>query len=755
MARERVLVIEGRAHDAAFLIEEVLRPGGYRVLRAKGQGDSVHQALTARPDVIIVDMDVAAVPGFETLEELVERGVTAPVILVTAFRSEEVIVRALRLGVVDYVLKPFSPEEMRTAITRALQVSRTRSLTRGVEQVNKQLERKVKELGILYGIGKAVTSILDLEKLLNRIVEAAVYLADAEEGFLLLVDEETNELYMRAGQGLGEKFAQGFRMKVADSLSGQVIKTGKPIMVSALEDSEYKLKTGYLVKSFLHVPIKVRDRTIGLLSVDNRISRKSFTDHDLYLLSALSDYGAIAIENARLYQQADAEARQLSQLLTERDQIETEHQEEIARLTYEVQTQREAAGRGLREAEQLAQELQTQAVVAEQLAERLRARQVQAGELARRLSQPQPEVLSLEGAVPGVGRMGLRPTLDTLDEGLLISDEQERVVLANAIAARFLGSDAAELVGRDVRTVCGAERWSMALDRLQADGDTQEITLWLGDYVVRADLSSLHQEDGTRTGTVVMLRDVTRETEAQRMVDDLRVTVSQELRSPMTTINSYADLLLAESIGILGGAQRTLLQRIKDSVRTMHSLLNELLIPQPVTGGRPEAGRGFEVAQLVDQAVAQVEADQHDKRVIITKVIDGDLPSLAVDAAIVRHVLGGLLDNAYRCTPDEGTVTVTAQTQVREDVQHVVISVRDQGGGIPAEELGRVFNRYRRDAERVIPGVGSTGAELAIVRALAEVCGGRVWAESESGVGSTLSVILPTQTQEEQELART
>ena len=745
MAGERVLVIEGRAHDAAFLIEEVLRPDGYRVLRAKGRGDSVHQALTARPDLIIMDMDAAAVPGFEILEELAERGVTVPVILVTALRSEEVIVHALRLGVVDYVFKPFSPEEIRAAITRALKVGRTRSLARGVEQVNSQLERKVKELGILYGIGKAVTSVLDLEKLLNRIVEAAVYLADAEEGFLLLVDEETNELYMRAGQGLGEKFAQGFRVKVEDSLSGQVIKTGKPIMVSGPEDSKYKLKTGYLVKSFLHVPIKVRERTIGLLSVDNRISRKSFTDHDLYLLSALADYGAIAIENARLYQRADAEARQLSQLLAERDRAEAEHQEEITRLTYEVQAQREAVVQGLQEAEQLAQELQAQAVLAEQLAERLRARQVQAGELARRLSRPQPVALRLEGAVPGVGRVGLRPVLDTLDEGVLIGDEQERVVLANAVAARFLGSDAAELVGRDLRTVCGDERWSAALDRLQADGSSQEVTLWLGDYVIRADLSSLREEDGTRTGTVVMLRDVTRETEAQRMVDDLRVTVSQELRSPMTTINSYADLLLAESVGIIGGAQRTLLQRIKDSVRTMNSLLNELLIPQPVTGGRAGAGQGAEVAQLVEQAVAQVQADRQDKRITVTRAIAGDLPPLAADVKIVRHILVGLLENAYRCTPAGDTITVTARTQVREDVPHVVISVRDQGGGIPAEELGRVFNRYRRDAERVIPGVGSTGAELAIVRALAEVCGGRVWAESEPGVGSTLSVILPAQ----------
>lgn len=744
MTGERVLVIEGRAHDAAFLIEEVLRPDGYRVLRAKGRGDSVHQTLTTRPDLIIMDLDAEAVRGFEILGELAEREVTVPVILVTALRSEEVIIRALRLGVVDYVFKPFSPEEMRMAISRALRVGRTRSLARGVERVNEQLERQVKELGILYGIGKAVTSVLDLEKLLNRIVEAAVYLADAEEGFLLLVNGESNELYMRAGQGLGEKFAQGFRMKVEDSLSGQVIKTGKPIMVSA-EDSEYKLKTGYLVKSFLHVPIKVRDQTIGLLSVDNRISRKNFTEHDLYLLFALADYGAIAIENARLYQKADAETRQLSQLLAGRDQVEAEHQEEIARLTYEAQTQREASVQGLQQAEQLAQELQAQAGLAEQLAERLRARQAQAGELVRRLGRPQPVALSLEGAIPGVGRLGLRSVLDNLDEGVLIGDEQGRVVLANAVAAQFLDGDAAGLVGRDLRTVCGDESWGIALDHLQTDRGDQEITLWLGKYVLRASLSALHEEDGTRTGTVVMLSDVTLETKAQRMVDDLRVTVSQELRSPMTTINSYADLLLAESVGILGGAQRTLLQRIKDSVRTMNSLLNELLIPQPVTVERPGTGRGVEVASLVDQVAEQVAADHRESQVTLTTAIATDLPPLDADAEIVRHVLVGLLENAYRCTPAGATVTVAARTQVREDVPHVLISVGDQGGGIPAEELGRVFNRYRRDAERIIPGVGSTGAELAIVRALAEVCGGRVWAESESGAGSTLSVVLPAQ----------
>ncbi|MFB0546397.1 MAG: GAF domain-containing protein, partial [Anaerolineae bacterium] len=166
-------------------------------------------------------------------------------------------------------------------------------------QLNEQLERKVKELSVLFEIGKSVTSLSNLEKLLSRIVEAAVYITGAEEGALLLLDEATGDLYMRAQRGLNERYASEFKLKVEDTIAGSVVKTGQPVMLDMSQANEsFKMKTRYFVKSLLIVPLKVGEEVIGVLSADNQLSNRPFTEHNLNMLSALADYAAIAIENA-------------------------------------------------------------------------------------------------------------------------------------------------------------------------------------------------------------------------------------------------------------------------------------------------------------------------------------------------------------------------------------------------------------------------------------------------------------------------
>ncbi|MFB0547209.1 MAG: ATP-binding protein, partial [Anaerolineae bacterium] len=162
------------------------------------------------------------------------------------------------------------------------------------------------------------------------IVEAGVYITGAEEGSLLLLDEETGELYMRAARGLGEKHARGFRLKVEDSIAGQVVRTGEPIMVRTKEDEEkLKVKTDYLVNSLLNVPLKVQDKVVGVLSVDNRSTDHPFKENDLYLLSALADYAAIAIENARLYEELRRFASELEQRVEQRTEELRKAQEQL------------------------------------------------------------------------------------------------------------------------------------------------------------------------------------------------------------------------------------------------------------------------------------------------------------------------------------------------------------------------------------------------------------------------------------------
>ena len=168
-------------------------------------------------------------------------------------------------------------------------------------QANQSLERRVQEVVTLYKIGKVVASLTDLDHILARIVEAAVFLLRAEESSIMLVDPKTNELYLRAEKGLGEKQARGFNVKIEDSLIGSVVRTGKPVVMArgASQDARLKVVTGYLVNALLYVPLAVRGHIIGVLGVANQSSPKAFSEHEQRLMNALADYAALAIEVAR------------------------------------------------------------------------------------------------------------------------------------------------------------------------------------------------------------------------------------------------------------------------------------------------------------------------------------------------------------------------------------------------------------------------------------------------------------------------
>ena len=321
MAKEKVLVIDDRDDSLQFMTEYILKPNGYQYITAKDGEAGLRRALNENPDLIIMDQRMPKMTGLEVLTALKKTQTDIPVILMTFHGSEETAVQAFRLGARDYIIKPFDTEEMLKAIDRALEERRLRKerdkLTQELMRTNRQLEHRVRDISILYSIGQSVTALLDPEQVLNRIVEAAVYVTNAEEGALLLIDQESGDLYLRAARNLGEQFARGFRIKVDDSIAGQVVKTGETFIESG-DEAQLKVKTGYLVKSLLYVPVKASNAVIGVMSVDNKASNRPFTDNDVYLLSALADYASIAIVNAQLYAEVKAFNEELEQRVEER-----------------------------------------------------------------------------------------------------------------------------------------------------------------------------------------------------------------------------------------------------------------------------------------------------------------------------------------------------------------------------------------------------------------------------------------------------
>lgn len=349
MAGETVLAIDDRQDSLKFLREYVLEPNGYEMIEARN-GVEALQIIHSQPiDLIISDLVMPGMGGLELLESLREKGLDIPAILMTFHGSEGTAVRAFRLGARDYIIKPFAIDEMLSAIDRALTESRLRQerdqLTQTVLKVNQQLESRVQELRFLYGIGRSVTSLKDLQQILNRIVEAAVYLTGAEEGSLMLVDSSSGELYLRAARGMGETTAKSFRLKISDSIVGQVVRTGRPVMVGGLnQDDAYKVKTDYFVKALLNVPLKTTDRVIGVLTVNNRTKVEPFTDRHLNLLTALADYASIAIQNVQLYTRLTSDVHRAERSSRELKKIVKARTAELSETTRQLlQTEKWAA----------------------------------------------------------------------------------------------------------------------------------------------------------------------------------------------------------------------------------------------------------------------------------------------------------------------------------------------------------------------------------------------------------------------------
>jgi class 3 adenylate cyclase/DNA-binding response OmpR family regulator len=297
LAGETILVVDDGRENREFIVEYVLEPNGYQAMTARDGREGLTLALQHQPDLILLDLQMPHLDGIGVLEHLVSAKADIPVILMTFHGSEDIAIEVFRLGVRDYLKKPFTVEEMLAAIDRSLTIVRLRkekeALTERVMQFNRELQQSIHEMNVLYGVGKSVTGTLNMDELLPRIVDAAVLLTHAETGQLYLCEE--NQIISRATRRRSDEAARPVRQAVNDRIAQQVIQNARPILLTPDQ-----LPAGReMPRSVAYVPLTFGGDVIGALGVatfsqDGHV----FTRHDGALLSALTDYAAIAIENS-------------------------------------------------------------------------------------------------------------------------------------------------------------------------------------------------------------------------------------------------------------------------------------------------------------------------------------------------------------------------------------------------------------------------------------------------------------------------
>jgi signal transduction histidine kinase/CheY-like chemotaxis protein len=625
---ERILVVDDSAQMRDLLANTVLGPEGYVVDLARDGVEGMAAALTHSPDLIITDLAMPEMNGLEMVEELRKAGHQFPVILMTAEGSEDIAVRALRAGVMDYFVKPFDPEALLEAVRRVLRAARIGALRAGVPD-----QRRLQALNTLIAIGKSVTGLLDLEMILGRVVEAAVYLSGADEGTLMLVDPSTGELYVRAAKNL-ESGLRNMRLPAQDSIAGRVISTGEPMLIGGA--GMQKIKTHYLVHSLLYVPLKVQNRVIGVLGVHNRIADRPLLPQDIGIVTALADYAAIAIVNAQLYEQSETERTKLERILQ-----------------------------------------QTQ-------------------------------------------------------DAVLVVDYEGRIVLCNPAAHSVIQEGGTkEITGRWLSEVT-QNHALLELMRYEPGSTTTAGEIQLEDNRVL----SVHISEIKGLGHVAVMHDITHLKELDRIKSELVDMVSHQVRSPLTAILAYIELIART--GELNDQQKQFADQVKHNVRLITETITDLLELGRIEAGMDRQREVLDLSAVAEYAVgALMNRAEMKNQHLILRASEG-IPPVLGNLARLRQMLVNLIDNAIKYTPEGGAI----QVEVFEEAGQAVIRVTDTGIGIPLADQPHIFDKFYRGSD-VAEEYEGTGLGLSIVKSIVDAHNGRIWVDSQPGKGTSFTIVLP------------
>ncbi len=220
-------------------------------------------------------------------------------------------------------------------------------------------------------------------------------------------------------------------------------------------------------------------------------------------------------------------------------------------------------------------------------------------------------------------------------------------------------------------------------------------------------------------------------------------SITNDLRLQMSSILEYAELLLGESVGMLGPTQRSFIEQIQDGIKEMDSLIENLLQITSLEAGPIPTPGPIDLLHCIEEAVTKASPILREKKIALRMDFPEEMPSISGDAEAVIQIVVHLLNNAINASPEGEEIVVAARLQAAEEADFLLLTFSDAGVGIPTEDLGRVFQPIDQAGTEPIQGLGETGMGLSIVKALSEAMGGRIWFDSEVGEGSIFTVLMP------------
>lgn len=648
------------------------------------------------------------------------------------------------------------------------------------------LARKIDLADAMTEIAKSITSQLDLDQVLNQMVEAAMTLTAAGDTSIWLVDAVSGDLFLEAQRGIEDETIKRLRLPIGEeTLAGKVIQTGQPLRVWRQPGEEQiKVKTNYLVEALAYVPITLGGVTFGVLAATHRQPGKRFDRRDERLLTAIADFAAIAIQNARIYQATDAA---------------------LARKYKELAALNELS-RALNASLDLDK---VYAVLLEQVNKHWPVEQVRVclvnenGRLLIPFKSPNIDTKPIglqDGIIGRVAREGravlsndppahelFHPVVDSVwgappDSMISVPLKvQNRVVgvvtLYNKVGGQFSEDDLSRLEAfanpmatavENARLFKESERQRGAIQAtanalpqpLLILDDAGEILVanQVASQLLQSNLTELFAgisqslgqtvevkigeltflstaEHLAEVGTIVVMQDITYVKKLEQDRSEFMHMLSHDLKNPLAAIVGWKSLL--ERTTEFDERTQRYLNQIGLAVNRMLTMIAELLETVTEEAHVQLVQEPCDLTEVIDRVLADVSGAALHKSIKLVREVKSGRYLILGDENRLYHMLLNLVDNAIKYSPRNTAVHV-ALFQHEEDL---LIEVCDEGPGIPEEDKKRLFDKYFRGAAaQMQPG---SGLGLSAVQGIARAHGGMASVVNRPEGGAAFTVALP------------
>ncbi len=791
-ANFRILVADDEPDNQQLLATRLEHEGYLYTLAADGQ-ETLDKLRGEQPDLLLLDVNMPVKSGFEVLAEMRQDPTIAhiPVIVLTAARTTVRDVReGLGLGADDYITKPFDWRELTARVRAKLRV----------KHAEDNLRRRNRELSLLPEIGQDLSARVDVDDLGDVLLKRAAEALNAASGHLAVfgLDGMPQHRSCMIRKVPGWDWAHVQDVYVRQGLAADIAGRGHAVVLDDTQrEKRWPEVLGLPLRSALAVPLLSRRGVVGVLTLAHEQPGHFHQEH-VSLLQAIASQAAIAIENAHLYALERRRANEFVALNTLTREIglinrSTDLFDRLPQLirralNYPIVTLWLHHDKQLRLASIAGQDTTLRlnsdllrnpgdpraaalALAPQQVAETGQPAQVSGGlegdlTAGSALAVPMywnakiSGVLAVHSLKPGAFQENDRVLLETLAaqivsaleriqlfesveseqrrlaailraaaDPILVLDSDDHVQLLNP-AAQKLFNGAQLRPGSLLPLDHGFAAFSQHVSQAHPSGATREFA-WPDGRTVEVTVSPA--PDGAR---VVTLNDVSRFKELERVKNEFIATASHELKTPLTSIIGYNDLIT--KTGALTPNQTKFVERVRHASSNMLELVQDLV---ELARMDMHLELKMEPADLRLLA-AQVVEELRDVAAARSLALDLDLGTepgvVRVDPVRMRQVIRNLLSNAIKYSPAGGTITVAIQPS-RDTL---ALRITDTGLGIPAADLPYIFDKFYRVQTTATQDIEGSGLGLAIVKAIVEQHGGQVTAESVEDKGSTFTVTL-------------